>query len=265
MNTIIQPREADLPRTSQQRVLDLVLKEDDLNWKDVIHNLVREENMDPWDLDVSLLSDKFIEMMNTLKEMDFRIGGKMVLTSSLLLKIKSDNLMNDGFSALDSLIQGEEEFLDEDMLESDGFEFEQTDINQFLNDERKLVPRTPQPRERKVSVFDLVNALENALTVDMRRKFNINRSEREKEIEAKGKSSFDLASAMQSIQSNISKKFMSKETTILFRDLLPENPAKLDLVYTFLPLLHLETQRKVNLHQDESFGPIGVTIFNREL
>jgi len=265
MNTIIQPRESDLPRTSQQRVLDLVIKEDDLNWKDVIYGLVREENMDPWDLDVSLLSDKFIEMISSLKEMDFRIGGKMVLTSSLLLKIKSDHLMNDGFSALDSLIQGDEEFLEEDMFEGDSFEFEQTDINQFLNDERKLVPRTPQPRERKVSVFDLVNALENALTVDMRRKFNINRSEMEETMEAKGKSPFDLAAAMQTIHSNISKKFMKKETTVLFKDLLPDNPAKLDLVYTFLPLLHLENQRKINLSQEVAFDPISVTIFNKEL
>ena len=34
----------------------------------------------------------------------------------------------------------------------------------------QIYPRTPQPRKRKVSVFDLVQALEKALEVENRRK-----------------------------------------------------------------------------------------------
>ena len=131
MNTTIQTRETDLPKSSSERVIDIILKEDDINWKDLIYNLVREENMDPWDIDVSVLAGKFLEMLSTLKNMDFRIGGKMVLTSSLLLKMKSDHLMKDGFAGLDNLINGPEEM--EEFLDEGSFEFEQTDINHFLN------------------------------------------------------------------------------------------------------------------------------------
>jgi segregation and condensation protein A len=264
MNTILQTRETELPRTSNERVLDIVLKEDDLNWKDLIHGLVREENMDPWDIDLSILAEKFLEMLSTLKNMDFRIGGKMVLTSSILLKMKSDHLMNDGFTAFDNLINGPEE-LQEDFLDDDSFEFEQTDIKQFLNGEQQLVPRTPQPRERKVSVFDLVDALENALDVDMRRRLNLSRRPEEEPLRAEGKAPFDLGAKMSAMNKQLANMFTKKETKIFFTDLLAEQTSKIDLVYTFLPLLHLENQQKVELLQKEHFGPIQITIFNRTL
>lgn len=265
MNTIIQTRDSDLPKKSHERVLDIVLNQDDLNWKDLIYGLIREENMDPWDIDVSILAGKFLEMLSTLKEMDFRIGGKMVLTSSLLLKMKSDHLMNDGFSALDNLINGYDELQEEDLLDEGSFEFEQTGINQFFNDGQKLVPRTPQPRERKVSVFDLVDALESALDIDMRRKINLSNHKEDEPMTIGGKSPFDLSEKMQSMQKTLAKMFMKKETKVFFKNLVPENAGKIDMIYTFLPLLHLENQRKVDLNQEEHFGPIEVTVFNKAL
>jgi len=270
MNTVIKLRGDDsiqpIPN-SQQRVVDIVLKEDDLNWKDLIYNLIQEENMDPWDIDLALLSKKFIELLDTLKKMDFRIGGKMVLTASLLLKIKSDNLMNDGIESLNSLIEdSQEEYLDDSGFDQEPFEFEQLNIDQFLNDERKLVPRTPQPRERKVSVFDLVDALESALATDMRRKFSLSRSQKEDvEEEPERKNEFDLLKKMNSLQGDLKKLFTKKKTKVFLHDLLPENYSKEDLIFTFLPLLHLENQRKVDLAQEEHFGPVEVSIFNRKL
>ena len=42
--------------------------------------------MDPWDINVSVLAEKFLVMLNKLKEMDFRVSGKMVFLKMLLLK-----------------------------------------------------------------------------------------------------------------------------------------------------------------------------------
>lgn len=249
-------------KSSHEKVLDIVMKEDDLNWKDLIMDLVRVEGMNPWDIDVSLLSQRFVEMLTELKQMDFRVSGKMVLASSLLLKIKSDRLLLDGIAGLDSLINGpvEEEFLEEE----DAFEYEQYDLQQFLNDQKKIVPRTPQPRERKVSVFDLVNALEQALDQDARRHKVMARSRGDApEVKAPTKV-FDLSETMQSISTKIGKLFIKPTTKIYFHDLLPESAGKQETVYTFLPLLHLENQRKVNLEQPEHFGPIQVLVKNRE-
>ncbi|MFP4523350.1 MAG: segregation/condensation protein A [Candidatus Woesearchaeota archaeon] len=262
MNTILQQRPAD-SRQSHEKVVDIIFKEDDLNWKDLIYNVVREEGMNPWDVDVSLLSKKFIDMIDTLKEMDFRVSGKMVLTSSLLLKLKSDNLMNDGFGALDALINGQEESVDQEFQE-DSFEYEQHELQQFLNDEKKLVARTPQPRERKVSVFDLVTALEQALSTDLRRQRVLSQQDVKKEQQlTQGKSTFDLANAMTTLQSKLKSFFYNKKTTVFFKDLLPQNSSKQETVFTFLPLLHLENQQKVEMNQKDHFGPIAVTLFDK--
>ncbi|MCF7799163.1 segregation/condensation protein A [Candidatus Woesearchaeota archaeon] len=247
-------------RTSHEKVIDIVLKEDDLNWKELIYDLVRKEHMNPWDIDVSLLAEKFLSMIGKLREMDFRIGGKMVLTSSLLLKLKSDKLLLDDLQSFDDLLNGTQD-TEEDLLD-DGFEFEQTDINQFLNNQRKLVPRTPQPRERKVSVFDLVEALEQALDTDVKRQRALSRVETEEQITAPAKS-FDLTETMNVLQGQLRKMFTKKKTKIFFHDLLDEN-SKQDKVFTFLPLLHLDNQRKIDLLQKEHFGDIEVHVLNRE-
>ena len=61
------------------RIFSLLFVEDELSWKDIIYKLIEEEHMDPWDIDVSMLAQKFLEMLQKLKELDFRISGKMVL------------------------------------------------------------------------------------------------------------------------------------------------------------------------------------------
>lgn len=246
--------------TPHDKVMDIVFTQDDLNWKDLMYDLVRSEGMDPWNIDVSLLAEKFLGMLKDLKEMDFRVSGKMVLASSLLLKIKSDKLLLEDIAGLDSLINGpaEEEFLDDD-----GFEFEQQDLQAFFNEQKKIVPRTPQPRERKVSVFDLVDALEQALDQDAKRQRVLSKHRDEVEVKAPTKV-FDLSETMQSIQDQLGKLFIKPTTKVFFDDLVPDE-SKEAKVYTFLPLLHLENQQKVGLSQEEHFGPIEVTIFNRKL
>lgn len=244
-------------RSSHERVMDIVMKEDDLMWKDLIYDLVRQEQMNPWDIDVSLLAEKFLEMLNKLKEMDFRVSGKIVLASSLLLKIKSDRLLIDDLASLDNLINGSAE----EFLEEDPFEFEQAELQQFFAQEHRLVPRTPQPRERKVSVDDLVNALEQALELDAKRTRVLGRVQTE-EVKAPTKV-FDLSETMDLLQAKLKKLFTKAKTQIYFHDLVAQN-TKQDKVFTFIPLLHLENQRKLDLLQEEHFGDIQVTVHNRK-
>lgn len=258
MNTVTTPRAA------HDRVFDIIFKEDELNWKNVLFDLVRSEGMDPWDINVSNLAEKFLEMLNQLKEMDFRVSGKMVLAASLLLKVKSDKLLSDGIEGLDKLINGPGEF-QEELLDDGGFEYEQYDINQFLNDQKSIVPRTPQPRERKVSVFDLVDALEQALETDLKRQRVLSNVQSDEVTLEAPKKVFDLTQKMTEMQSNIAGFFKKKsKTKVYFHDLAPSN-SKEDLVYTFLPLLHLENARMVDLLQEEHFGDIEVHIHEHKL
>ena len=249
-------------RSTEERIFDIIIKEDDLSWKEMIYDLVRKENMDPWDINVSILAERFLQTIKKLAQMDFRIGGKIVLASSLLLKLKSDRLVGEDLANFERLLVAPiDELIDG---ENDAFEFEQTDLNSFLNDQRKLIPRTPQPRERKVSVFDLVDALEKALETDLvKQKYRILHGREIEEVQEAPKKKFELGKTMDSLHAKLTNMFTKPTTRVYFNELLSSDD-KQSKVYTFLPLLHLENQRKLDLLQEEHFGLIEVKIMNKQ-
>ena len=85
----------------QDRIFQLLFEEDDVTWQTIIYDLVRKEEMDPWDINVSLLTQKYIELIKKLKQTDFRVSGKVLLAAAILLKIKSNRLVGDDILELD--------------------------------------------------------------------------------------------------------------------------------------------------------------------
>jgi len=168
-----------------------------------------------------------------------------LLAAAILLKIKSDRLLNEDLSELDRLLTEEEELIDELDLEQPQ-----------RQDEGKppLIPRTPQPRKRKVSVFDLVKALEKALEVKQRRVMNSIPPMNVKIPEKKR----DITQIIRDVYSKILSCF-TKQNKLTFSQLVPSK-TKEDKIYTFIPLLHLTNQRKVNLEQKEHFGEIEIML-----
>ena len=84
--------------------IQLLLDKDDVTWKQILYDLVRNEQMNPWDIDVSVLSQKYIETIKNLKQHDFRISGKVLLAAAILLKIKTEHLLEHGMGELDRLL-----------------------------------------------------------------------------------------------------------------------------------------------------------------
>lgn len=236
----------------EDRLFNLLVEENEISWKSIIYDLIRKEEMDPWDVNVSLLSQKYIERLKQFKEMDLKVSGKVLLAAALLLKIKSARLVGDDLNEFDRLLAAtdvdEEEFYDG--LAQELKQGEEKAIYENI----ELMPRTPQPRKRKVSVYDLVAALEQALTVKKRRVFN---SIRESNVSVPEKK-FDISSAIKGIYSRICSLFKSKDR-ISFKELVPSESKK-DHVYTFIPLLHLFNENKIVLEQKEHFGDIQIKL-----
>jgi segregation and condensation protein A len=242
----------------QERIFTLLFQEDDLTWQNIIYDLVRSEGMDPWDIDVSEIAHKFLEMLKKLKEMDFRISGKVVLASALLLKIKSNRLVEEDINALDSLmssIDDPEQLLDELPLDGQG--------GRIKLDHPKLLPRTPQPRKRKVSVYDLIKALEKALEVENRRppvyvppKVNLKAFNKAVDVGEMISEMFEKVQSYYVAQADARRH-------LTFSELVPSD-SKEDKVYTFIPLLHLENQRKVDMLQKIHFGEIEIDLAKKK-
>ncbi|MBN2566820.1 segregation/condensation protein A [Candidatus Woesearchaeota archaeon] len=244
----------------EDKIFSMLINEDELTWQEMIFDLVRTEQMNPWDIDVSLIAAKFLETIKKLQELDFRVSGKVLLAAAILLRLKSNRLVAEDLEEFDRLIasseQTEQEFYDELMEEYEG-QF----IPQSSEERPTLVPRTPQPRKRKVSIYDLVEALGKALEVKKRR--DLNRIPDAPDINLVD-NPMNITSVIRSVYRQIRSYFIQKKgATLTFTQLLPSD-SKEDKVYTFVPLLHLDNQRKVDLLQKVSFGEIGISLLTDE-
>ena len=237
---------------NNERIFQILYNQDEVTWQTLLYELIKKEQMNPWDIDISMLTKTYINTIKKLKELDFRISGKVLLAAAILLKIKSNRLLNEDLSELDRLLtQSEEEILDDLDLE---------EPRVYDDEKHPLIPRTPQPRKRKVSVFDLVNALEKALEVKKRRVLN---SIPPMDVKIPKKTR-DITQVIREVYGKILSFFTkNSQNRLTFSQLVPSE-TKEDKIYTFIPLLHLTTQRKVNLEQKEHFGEIEIMINTRK-
>ncbi|MEM4263360.1 MAG: ScpA family protein [Candidatus Woesearchaeota archaeon] len=236
----------------QDKLFQLLVEENEVSWKAIIFDLIKTEQMDPWDINISLLAQKYIQRLKEYKDMDLKVSGKVLLAAAILLKIKSNRLLGEDLSEFDRLLAATD-MSDEEFYDDLAKELKQGE-ERALYEGIELFPRTPQPRKRKVSVYDLVKALEQALEVKKRRVFN---SLRESNVVVPQRK-FDITAAIKGLYERIVSFFFSKkDEQLTFSKLVPSDK-KEDKIYTFIPLLHLSHDRKVELEQKEHFGEINI-------
>lgn len=235
----------------QDKIVDLLLNQDELGWKTIIYDLVKTEQMDPWDIDISLLAQKFIQVIKEMQEHDFTIPGKILLAAAVLLKIKATHLVDNDISNLDRLINQHDGIPEEELFE----EMEQR-LRNPDSVHPQLIPRNPQPRNRKVSVEDLVEALQRALATKKR----ILAQQRPVKFPMPQRK-IDILEVIRDIYHKINY-YLNKEPDqkLTYTRLLPPKAGKQEKVYTFIPLLHLENQQKIEMEQKGHFEEIVVNL-----
>src|SRR3989338_8648468 len=150
----------------EEMVYDMLLKESEVTWQDILHQFVKEEQMDPWDVDLTKLTQKYIVAVKKMKEMDYFISGKVLLASAILLKMKSNRLVQEDITNFDAFLFHHENQEFEELGEYLPYQEHKVEIP-------RLGVRTPQARKRKVSLSDLIGALEKALGVNKRKNLGL--------------------------------------------------------------------------------------------
>ena len=233
----------------QEKIFEILFERDEITWQSIIYELVRSEQMNPWNIDVSLLTQRYMQMLSKLKELDFRISGKVLLAAALLLKIKSNRLVDEDIQMFDKLFAQEENIESNDL----GLFEEQIPQREELN--YSLIHRTPQPRKRKVSIYDLVKALEKALEVSRRRILTSIQPSMKVPVKPK-----EVTQIIKEVYARIMSFFtLDKKARLTFSKLIPSDKRE-DKVYTFIPLLHLANQHKIELLQEQHFGEIEILL-----
>ena len=236
-------------KAAHDRILEIVFDKDEVTWQSMVYQIFKEENMNPWDVEVSLIAEKYGSILKELKSIDFRVSGKVVLAAVHLLKMKSQKLIGDDIREFDSVMNPEPAVSEEDFYED--LEYQEETPQE---DVPALIPRTPQPRKRKVSIYDLMLALHKALEVRDRRVLRHMPSAKLDVPEKK----IDMGQLIETIHQKLKTRFEANQKTTFGQ--ITDGLDQTKKIHNFLALLHLANadQRKIDLMQNEHFGEIEI-------
>ncbi|GAJ14510.1 unnamed protein product, partial [marine sediment metagenome] len=141
----------------QGEIHDLLFNRE-IGWQEIIYDLINTEQLDPWDIDIIILTDKYLEKIREFEETDFFVSSKVLLAAALLLRIKSDVLLNKHLKSIDNILFEKEE--------KKQYIVERIELEEEVPE---LVPRTPLPRFKKVTLKELIDSLNKAITTENRR------------------------------------------------------------------------------------------------
>jgi len=243
-----QGKKEEILKTSvgQDQIHDLLFNRE-IGWQDIIYDLINTEQLDPWNIDIIILSDKYLEKIKEIEEEDFFVSSKVLLAASLLLRIKSEILLNRYIKSIDEILFGKKEQIKT--------QIERIELNEDIPE---LIPRSPMPRFRKVSLKELMESLNKAILTENRRikKEIVSKNTLRESSFSLPKRKFSIKDKIKEIYKNLSDWFKEKkEDKITFENFAKNKEEK---IISFLPLLYLEDQKKIWLDQKNPFDEINI-------
>jgi segregation and condensation protein A len=232
---------------AQQEQIQGILFNREIGWQEIIHDLINTEQLDPWNIDIIILTDKYLDRIKNIEEADFFISSKVLLAASFLLKIKSEILLNRYIKSIDEILFG--------ASEKKKIIFERIELNEEIPE---LIPKSPIPRFRKVTLKELIESLNKAISTENRRiKKEVSNSNALMDSAfALPKRKYNIRDKIKEIYARLSDNFKkdNENKKISFTDFVGKD--KEERLIAFFPLLHLETQKRVWLEQEKHFDEI---------
>ncbi|MDA0524937.1 segregation/condensation protein A [Methanococcoides alaskense] len=211
---------------------------------EIFVTLAKNGDINPWDIDIVEVTDKFLAYIEDLKIMDLRISGRTLLYASILLRMKSIGIVQ------------EEEEVDDDLLDDD---MDFYDIKEYP------VPKLPIRRTatRPVTLQELITELKKAEKVETRRKDR--RIRRRLEVFDRVTTDDvlgiaheeDIRGRVDTLYTSLEELFRTRDE-VMFSDLVDWSGSRSERLMTYISLLFLASEKKVLLAQEELFGELFV-------
>jgi len=233
----------------QEQLHDLLFSRE-IGWQEIIYDLINTEQLDPWNINITLLTDKYLEKIRSMEEADFFVSSKVLLAAAFLLRIKSEILLNKYIRSIDEILFGDKNASNKVGLESNPV------FNINLEEEiPELIPKSPMPRFRHVTLQELIESLNKAIATENRRiKKEIINTNALRQIDISiPKKKFNIKNKIRELYEKLLQHFKENthETKVSFTDFIGSD--KETRILSFSPLLHLDHQKKVWLEQDRHF------------
>ena len=227
---------------AEKEILELIPREN--SWEQIIYQVVAMNSLDPWNLDLSVLSRGFADRIAALEEVDFRIPAKWVMIAAVLLRMKSDYIKilkmdrepgPDEFSGLEDM--------DAELLgEAEDLPHPEVDPIETAAKRRPV---------RRITVTELVDSLRRVLASEKRRDLRVRRM--------RGKISIatdDIAARIESLYGRITAMLGRMDQDELRFSKLVGKWERQNVIDHFMPLVHLDNEKKIECVQKNMFDEI---------
>ncbi|HML25132.1 ScpA family protein [Methanomethylovorans sp.] len=206
---------------------------------EILVNLAKNGEIDPWDIDIVSVTDKFLARIEDIQMMDLRISGRTLLYASILLRMKSNWVDMD------------------EPEEADIFD----DSMDFFEVDDYPVPKLPVRRiaTRPVTLQELIAELKKAERVEHRKKEKKLLRKLEERVAVTTDEVLGIAHE-EDILGRVSRlnhvldSVFEEHGSVVFSELMGEERS--ENIMTYVSLLFLATEKKIWLQQDELFGEL---------
>ncbi len=208
---------------------------------DLLIDMVIADELDPWNIDIADIAMRFLEKVRSMARVNLALSGKTLLAAAILLRMKSERIIPEEESEKEAEVY---------------FEFPSS--LECSEKEREILPLSAPVRRRenrKTTLFELIEALQRALSEEMIRK-NFPRNIRQKPKLVIQVDEGDIKEKIDRVFERI-KKLAEITEVIKFSDIVG---SKKEIVEILLALLYLDSQRKITIWQKELFGEIFITL-----
>jgi len=222
---------------------------------DLLLYLVRKQEVDIYQVNLTQLAVEFIEYIELMRELDLNIAGEFVVMAATLMHIKSRELLPKEKQD-DSQEETEEEDprweLIRQLVEYKKFKDAAGRLQKFETNQDLVYPRNPgkpdlpplelEEAEPQVTVFDLLKAVNKILA----------------RIQEKAASAQNIHADRFSVSEKIQliRETIIRSKSIRFTDLFTDALSREEVVCTFLAMLELIRLHVVEALQSEAFGEI---------
>jgi len=223
----------------EENILQLIIQKE--SWEEVLYHIVSLENLDPWNIDLVKLTERFMEYINKMEQLDFRIPAKIIFVAAILLRLKADYL---------SIFEEEEKFEEVEQKQK-----EMVDLGIDPELIKLGIPMKRMPK-RQVTLDELIIALKKAMVVKERReerRFLIQQRLRLEVTEE------DITKRIENMMEEI-EELMRKmqDNKLKFRDVVKKWNRD-EIVKKFIPMLHLDHNQKIECSQEDFFKEIYIS------
>lgn len=220
---------------------------------DLLLYLIKKEEVDIYDVNLTQLATQFLEYIEMMRLLDLEIAGEFLVMASTLMYIKSRELLPKDQQVQ---VEGEEEGEDprweliRQLVEYKKFKDAAAQLQRLESEQENIFPRLPckpefndPPDQTKpnVSIFDLINAVTSIL-----KRFN-QRDEAREIFEDK----WTVSEKIEHVLTMVTERRQVK-----FSELFSDATNRTEVVVTFLALLELIRLKQLLVVQEEAFGEI---------